>query len=82
MLRRSINYTHEEWVDGEPRSTAGLIFCALQASIANQFIPVQRTLDELDALNEWTTAIGSAVFAIPPGIQQGGWIGEGLLGSV
>ena len=79
MVRRGINYTHEEWVDGELRSTAGLVFCAFQASIADQFIPVQRTLDESDALNEWTTAIGSAVFVIPPGIQQGGWIGEGLL---
>lgn len=81
MMRRGVNYTHEEWVDGELRSTAGLVFCAFQASIADQFIPVQRTLDELDALNEWTTAIGSAVFAIPPGIQEGGWIGEGLLSS-
>ncbi len=42
---------------------------ALQSSIADQFIPVQQTLDASDALNEWTTAIGSAVFAVPPGFS-------------
>ena len=80
MLRRGVNYTHEEWRDGEQRATAGLIFCAFQASIADQFIPVQRALDDSDALNEWTTAIGSAVFAVPPGYAKGGWVGETLLG--
>ena len=80
MLRRGVNYTHEEWNDGEPHATAGLIFCAFQASIADQFIPVQRALDDTDALNEWTTAIGSAVFAVPPGYAKGGWVGETLLG--
>lgn len=79
MVRRGLNYTHEEWIDGEQVSTAGLIFSAFQASIADQFIPVQRTLDQSDALNEWTTAIGSAVFAVPPGFADDGWLGEGLL---
>ncbi|WP_040283007.1 Dyp-type peroxidase [Tessaracoccus massiliensis] len=78
MMRRGLNYTHDEWIDGEPVETSGLLFCAFQANIADQFIPVQRMLDQGDALNEWTTAIGSAVFAIPPGFQEGGWIGEGL----
>lgn len=64
MLRRSVNYSH---VDDMGRETAGLLFIALQSSIAEQFIPVQQTLDASDALNEWTTAIGSAVFALPPG---------------
>ena len=30
-------------------------------------------------LNEWTTPIGSAVFAIPPGCVEGGYIGDTLL---
>ncbi|MCG6566779.1 peroxidase [Tessaracoccus sp. ZS01] len=78
MLRRGLNYTHDDWVDGTAVETSGLIFCAFQADIADQFIPVQRMLDQGDALNEWTMAIGSAVFVIPPGFQEGGWIGEGL----
>jgi dye decolorizing peroxidase len=30
-------------------------------------------------LNQWITPIGSAVFAIPPGCAEGGWIGEQVL---
>ena len=62
------------------RSHAGLIFCSFQADIATQFVPLQQRLDEGDALNEWTTAIGSAEFAILPGFERGGWLGERLLG--
>ena len=79
MLRRGLNYTHAEWADGAPVSTAGLIFGAFQANIAEQYIPVQRMLDHGDALNEWTTAIGSAVFAIPPGFGPDSYLAQGLL---
>lgn len=79
MLRRGLNYTHDEIVDGELVETSGLIFTAFQANIADQFIPVQRKLDANDALNEWTNAIGSAVFAIPPGFTPGSWLGKSLL---
>lgn len=47
--------------------------------MAAQFVPIQNRLDELDLLNEWTTPIGSAVFALPPGCSEGGFIGETLL---
>lgn len=30
-------------------------------------------------LNEWTTAVGSAVFAVLPGFVEGGRLGETLL---
>jgi dye decolorizing peroxidase len=58
----------------------GLIFAAYQRDIADQFRPIQRDLAEADLMNDWITPIGSAVFAIPPGCQDGGWIGETLLG--
>ena len=29
-------------------------------------------------LNEWTTPIGSAVYAIPPGCAEGGFVGDVL----
>ncbi len=45
-----------------------------------QFVPLQRRLDELDLLNRWTTPVGSAVCAIPPGCAEGGYVGEQLLG--
>ena len=40
---------------------------------------VQKRLDENDALNTWITHIGSAVYAIPPGIAPGEYPGQGLL---
>ncbi len=75
MFRRGINYTH---IDDAGRETAGLLFLAMQSSIAEQFIPVQQTLDASDALNEWTTAIGSAVFAVPPGFSADRHLAAGL----
>ncbi|TDD05540.1 Dyp-type peroxidase [Nonomuraea deserti] len=78
ILRRPYNYDEGLTEDGE--SDSGLLFASYQADIDRQFVPVQRRLAEGDLLNEWVTAIGSAVFAIPPGCAPGGWIGEGLLG--
>ncbi|SEG78083.1 dye decolorizing peroxidase [Nonomuraea solani] len=77
ILRRPYNYDEGLTADGE--SDSGLLFASYQADIARQFVPIQRLLAEGDLLNEWITAIGSAVFAIPPGCAPGGWIGETLL---
>jgi len=76
-VRRGYNY--DEGPTGESVSDAGLIFISYQADVDRQFVPLQRRLDELDLLNQWITPIGSAVFAIPPGCQPGGYIGETLL---
>lgn len=78
FLRRPLNYEDGLLPNGEPN--AGLIFAAYMADIQKQFVPVQQRLADLDLLNTWTTPIGSAVFALPPGCQPGGFIGEGLLG--
>jgi dye decolorizing peroxidase len=78
FLRRPLNYEDGLLPSGEPN--AGLIFAAYMADIAKQYIPVQQRLADLDLMNTWTTPIGSAVFALPPGCQRGGYIGEGLLG--
>lgn len=79
MLRRVVNYVHEEMAGDKLVTSAGIIFVAYQANIASQFIPVQRSLDALDAMNAWTTAIGSAVFAVPPGFATNSWIGQKLI---
>ena len=63
----------------EAVSNAGLLFVAYQADVDAQFVPIQRALDEEDILNVWTVPVGSAVFAIPPGCAEGGYIGETLL---
>ncbi|WP_112678490.1 Dyp-type peroxidase [Micromonospora saelicesensis] len=78
ILRRPYNYDGVPTADGHADS--GLIFTSYQADIARQYLPIQRRLADRDLLNEWTTPIGSAVFAIPPGCSPGGWIGEQVLG--
>ncbi|MEJ6490388.1 Dyp-type peroxidase [Leucobacter sp. USCH14] len=77
IFRRAYNYDHAP--AGAEISDSGLLFVSFQADVSKQFLPIQRRLDELDLLNEWTTPIGSAVFAIPPGCREGGYIGETLL---
>ncbi|MFF2273017.1 Dyp-type peroxidase [Agromyces sp. NPDC058136] len=77
IFRRGYNYD-ESPADGSV-SDAGLLFASYQADVDRQFVPIQRRLDELDLLNEWTTPIGSAVFAIPPGCAEGGYIGDMLV---
>ncbi|WP_336209483.1 Dyp-type peroxidase [Nonomuraea sp. LPB2021202275-12-8] len=78
ILRRPYNYDEGLSRDGE--SDSGLLFASYQADVDRQFVPVQRRIAEGDLLNEWVTAVGSAVFAIPPGCAPEGWIGDGLLG--
>jgi hypothetical protein len=77
ILRRAYNY--DEGLTAEGRSDSGLLFASYQADITRQFIPIQKKLAKLDLLNAWTTPIGSAVFAVPPGCSPTGWIGETLL---
>lgn len=77
IFRRGYNY--DDQASGDDVSNSGLVFVAFQADVDRQFTPIQRRLDELDLLNEWTTPIGSAVFAIPPGCGEGGFVGETLL---
>ncbi|WP_249999352.1 Dyp-type peroxidase [Actinoplanes sp. M2I2] len=78
LLRRPYNYDGVPNAAGHP--DAGLIFASFQKDIARQFVPVQQRLADKDLLNEWITPIGSAVFAVPPGCAEGGWIGEQVLG--
>jgi len=84
MFRRSFNYddpptSYAKAVHGQTGiSTTGLIFVAFQCDIDKQYIPIQDRLAETDHLNLWTVPIGSAVFAIPPGCDADGFIGEPL----
>ncbi|WP_423494773.1 Dyp-type peroxidase [Microbacterium esteraromaticum] len=77
IFRRAYNYDVPP--TGASVSESGLVFISFQADVARQFTPMQERLAQADLLNLWTTPIGSAVFAIPPGCREGGYIGETLL---
>ncbi|SEJ66466.1 Dyp-type peroxidase [Demequina mangrovi] len=59
-------------------SNVGLLFGSWQRDVDAQYVPMQRRLAEADLLNTWTTPIGSGVWAIPPGCDEGGFVGETL----
>jgi dye decolorizing peroxidase len=77
FLRRGYNYD-----DAPPpgqTSNSGLLFAAFQRDVDAQYLPVQQRLAAFDALNVWTTPIGSAVFVIPPGVRSPGrYLGQSL----
>ncbi len=77
ILRRPYNYD-EVPSDGQT-ADAGLLFAAYQRDPVAQFVPIQQRLATSDLLNVWTTPVGSAVFAILPGVEEGGYLGESLL---
>ena len=58
---------------------AWLFFLAYQRDVRTGFIPVQRGLAASDALNEYIQHVGSAVFAVPPGVRDtDDWWGRAL----
>ncbi|MEV5439529.1 iron uptake transporter deferrochelatase/peroxidase subunit [Streptomyces sp. NPDC052682] len=76
ILRRGYSFT--DGTDGLGRLDAGLFFLAYQRDPRTGFIRIQRNL-ATDALNEYIQHVGSAVFAIPPGVRdQADWWGRTL----
>ena len=67
ILRRSYAFT-----ENTPAGVqAGQLFCCFQADPHTGFIPIQHRLSQSDALNTHTQHVGSAIFAIPPGVLPG-----------
>ncbi|MDX3779558.1 iron uptake transporter deferrochelatase/peroxidase subunit [Streptomyces europaeiscabiei] len=79
LLRRGYSFT--DGTDGLGRLDAGLFFLAYQRDVRTGFIPVQRNL-ATDALNEYIQHVGSAVFAVPPGVLDADdWWGRALFSA-
>jgi len=86
ILRRSYSYNDgtnfyiERWPPWrqETEYDAGLIFIAHQSDPRTGFIPINEKLSKFDMMNQFTTHVGSAVFAVPPGAKEGSFIGAGL----
>ncbi len=78
LLRRGYNFTDGN--DDLGRLDAGLFFLAYVRDPARQYIAMQNTLSRDDGLMEYLQHTGSALFAVPPGAREGGFVGETLLG--
>jgi deferrochelatase/peroxidase EfeB len=76
LLRRGYNFV--DGSDGLGRLDAGLFFMAYQRDPRRQFVPIQRELARNDLMNEYIQHVGSGLFACPPGVRPGGFLGETL----
>lgn len=68
IFRRAYNYDAAPGAGGI--SDSGLIFVSYQADVERQFTPIQRRLDEMDMLNQWTKPIGRPCSPSPPGAAK------------
>ncbi|WP_343996690.1 iron uptake transporter deferrochelatase/peroxidase subunit, partial [Nocardioides dubius] len=76
MLRRGYNF-----VDGSTdlgHLNAGLFFIAYVRDPRTGFIPVQQAMSRNDAMMEYVKVNGSALFAVPPGVAPGEYVGQPL----
>lgn len=77
MLRRGYNFT--DGSDGLGHLDAGLFFIAFVKDPRTHYVPMQMAMARQDTLSvEYLQHTGSGLFAVPPGVQPGGYIGEGL----
>jgi deferrochelatase/peroxidase EfeB len=89
ILRRSYGYndgvvfTAERWPPWRQgmEYDAGLLFVAFQRDPRSGFVKIFEPMAKLDALNQFTTHVGSGLFACPGGAAPGGFIGERLFAA-
>jgi len=76
LLRRGYNFT--DGSDALGRLDAGLFFLAFVRDPDQHYIPMQLQLSERDGLMEYLQHTGSGLYAVPPGVAKGSWLGEPL----
>ncbi|HUL99528.1 MAG TPA: Dyp-type peroxidase, partial [Mycobacterium sp.] len=77
ILRRGFNF-HDGYDPEAGVYRSGLAFVAYQRDPRRQFVTIQQRLAANDALNEYTVHTASGVFAVPPGVAQGDFVGSRL----
>ena len=89
MLRRSYSYNNgssfvaERWPPWRQgiEYDSGLFFQSYQQDPRTAFVKLFDRMSKIDALNQFTTHVGSAIFACPPGVNKGAYIGQKLFES-
>lgn len=76
MLRRGYNFV--DGTDALGGLNAGLFFLAYVRDPRTHFIPMQNRMAKSDALMEYLKVSGSALFAVPPGVGPGEYVGQSL----
>jgi deferrochelatase/peroxidase EfeB len=76
LLRRGYNFTDGN--DALGRLDAGLFFIVFVRDPDRQYVPMQTTLSRQDGLMEYLQHTGSGLWAVPPGVRRGGFVGDTL----
>jgi len=78
-----VDFTAERWPPWRQglEYDAGLFFIAYQRDPRTGFIKIYDKMSKLDMMNQFSTHVGSGIFACPGGANQGGFIGQELFGS-
>lgn len=86
ILRRAYSYDNgvtmvaERWPPWRQAMTfdAGLLFQCYQRDPRTGFTKIFENMAKFDMMNQFTTHVGSGLFAVPPGIAPGQYIGQPL----
>jgi len=86
ILRRSYSYNNganfvaERWPPWHQgiEYDSGLFFQCYQKDPRTGFIQLFNRMSKIDALNQFTTHVGSGIFACPPGVHPGQYVGQAL----
>ena len=86
ILRRAYSYNDgtnviaERWPPWRQglEYDVGLMFFCYQSDPRTGFIKIFEPMSKLDALNQYTTHTGGGLFACPPGVRPGEFIGQAL----
>ncbi len=76
LLRRGYNFT--DGTDGLGRLDAGLFFIAFVRDPGKHYVPMQNQLSSRDGLMEYLQHTGSGLWAVPPGVKNGEYLGQAL----
>ena len=90
ILRRAYSYNNgvafitERWPPWKQSTTfdAGLLFQCYQRDPRTGFTKLFENMAKFDMLNQFTTHVGSGLFACPPAAKPGEYIGQRLFESV
>jgi deferrochelatase/peroxidase EfeB len=80
MFDNGVAYFAERWPPWRQAMTfdSGLLFTCYQRDPRTGFSKIFEKMAKFDMLNQFTTHVGSGLFACPPGIAPGEYIGQSL----
>jgi deferrochelatase/peroxidase EfeB len=78
-----VNFTAERWPPWRQAMEydAGLFFLAYQRDPRTGFVKIFENMAKFDMLNQFVTHVGGGLFACPPGVRRGEFIGQRLFAS-